>query len=91
MIILTDLQRQLVALSDDQRARVIAIVRRHIAACRRQGAMTEPPSRVLREALELVLLEDASGQRQIDDWSATTIGAGLQRQQYEVYSSPTEL
>ena len=91
MITSTDIQEQLATLSDDQRARVGAIVHRYIAACRRQSTPRELPSRVLREAIELVLLEDASGKRAIEDWTAATIGEGIQRQQYEVYSRPTAL
>ena len=91
MTIPADVQKQLAALSDNQRARVVAIARRHTEACRRQGAAPEPLGRVLKEAIELVKMEDARGQRQVEDWTAATVGEGLQRQQYEAYSSPTAL
>lgn len=91
MTIPTDVQQQLAALSDNQRARVVAITRRYTEACRREGAPRELPGRVLKEAIELVLLEEASGERQIEDWTPTTIGEGLQRQRYETYRTPVEL
>ena len=91
MSIPTDVQQQLAALSNEQRRRVAAIIRRHTEACRRQGAPVELPVRVLKEAIELVMLEAASGQREIEDWTAETIGEGLQQQRYETYRAPAEL
>ena len=91
MTITTDLKRQLAALSDDQRARVVTIAERHIAACRRQGLAAEFPGRILKEAIELVVLEDESGKSEIEDWTATTVGEGLKQQRYEVYRTPTKM
>lgn len=91
MTIPTDVQKQLASFSDDQRRRVAAIFRRHTEACRRQGSTPEPPGRVLKEAIELVGMEDASGQRQVEDWTAATVGEGLQQQRYETYRTPVEL
>ena len=91
MKITADLQRQLTNLSDEQRARVVAIAHRHTEACRRQGLAAEFPGRVLKEAIELVALEDETGKNEIEDWTATTVGEGLEQQRYEVYRTPTNM
>lgn len=41
--------------------------------------------------MELVLLEDANGKSEVEDWTAATIGEGLQRQRYETYRTPVQL
>lgn len=91
MNITTALKNQLAALSDDQRIRLVAIAHRHAQACRRQGVAVEGPGRVLKEALELMELEDKTGQREIEDWPREAIGMGLQRQQYGQYVPPRVL
>lgn len=91
MKITTDLQKQLADLSDNQRARVVAIAHRHSEACRRQGMAAELPGRVLKEAIELVALEDESGKSEVEDWTAATVVEGLQQQRYEVYRTPTKM
>lgn len=91
MKITTELQKQLADLSDDQRARVVAIAHRHNEACRRQDVAVELPGRILKEAIELVVLEDESGKSEIEDWTAATVGEGLQQQRYEVYRTPTKM
>lgn len=45
-------------LSKDRRARVEAIVRRHVAACYRNGFPPENLDRVYIEALEVINMED---------------------------------
>lgn len=89
MNINNDLKNQLAALSDGQRARLLAITHRHIEACRRQKLEVDEPGRVLKEALDLMALEDKSGKREIEDWTKATISEGLQQQRYELYRTPT--
>jgi hypothetical protein len=91
MKITADLQKQLTNLSDAQRARVVAIAHRHAEACRRQGLAAELPGRVLKEAIELVVLEDESGKNEVEDWTSATVGEGLEQQRYEVYRTPTNI
>lgn len=91
MIVTSVLKKQLAALSDDQRARVGVIAQRHLAACRRQSLAAEFPDRILKEAIELVVMEGETGKNEIEDWTETTVGEGLQQQRYEVYTTPTSL
>ncbi len=83
MKISTDTMKLINNLSKAKREKVDAIVRRHVAACHRNGFQPENIERVLIEAVEMVDLEKRFPEPKVEevrDWQPA--------RHYEQYVSP---
>lgn len=57
LTITNDTLRKVNSLSDDKRAKVIEIVKRHLKACAKNGCPTESMDRVYLEAIDVAEME----------------------------------
>ena len=81
-----DVIKLMSTLPEDQRVKVEKVVRRHVAACARNGFQPENIERVYIEAVEIVRMEDTLPQ----DGPITDETRGWEPyRRYEQYVSPT--
>ena len=63
-----DIRKMVEALPKDKREQVEAIVRRHVAACRRMGVAPDTMDRVWIEAVEAVRLDEHFTEEMDEKW-----------------------
>lgn len=88
MKIPNDVKRAVLELSNEKRAKVVAIVRRHVEACQRMGVEPEFMDRVWIEAMEAINIEERFEDPFIPDekWPEYE-----PVRSYDVYRSPVDM
>ncbi len=82
LTITNDTLRKVNSLSDDKRAKVIQIVKRHLKACARNGCPTESMDRVYLEAIDVAEMETKFPETKKDSFRAWEV------RHYDQYISP---
>lgn len=82
LTITNDTMRKVNSLSDDKRAKVIQIVKRHLKACAKNGCPTESMDRVYLEAIDVAEMETKFPETKKDSFREWEV------RHYDQYVSP---
>jgi len=86
MKVSVQVEKEFGQLSQDRREKVEAIVRRHVAACRKLGFAPDALDRVWIEAIQEVRIEELHPQTVTEDWKDRE-----PERRYDVYTSPVDI